>query len=188
VNLTIYPGALLHGAVSLPGDKSLSHRAALLAALAEGESNVDNFLFSGVSAAMLDALTLMGVEWGMDGACLRVRGKGIPGLQPPTTPLNCGNSATTIRLLAGALAAAGIPAVLDGSAGLRRRPMQRIAAPLSQMGVKITTTAGCAPLYLVNHPPECPTTPCRCQRPGEILPAACRAVANYNHLTSLDLT
>jgi len=148
LNLIIHPGAPLYGEVCLPGDKSLSHRAALLAAMSEGESRIENFLVSGVTEAMLSALTALGVTWELDGTCLRVQGQGTAGLKPPSVPIHCGNSATTIRLLAGALAAAGLPAVLDGSEGLRRRPMQRIVAPLRLMGVDITAQDGCAPLHL----------------------------------------
>ncbi len=153
--LTITPGYALQGeagsfgAAVLPGDKSLSHRAALFAAMAEGESRVKNFLVSGVTRAMLDALTALGVGWSLQGTTLTVQGIGLrlqPGL--PTVTLDCGNSATTLRLLAGALAAWGRAAVLDGSPGLRRRPMGRIIEPLQQMGVGIRAEQGCAPLTL----------------------------------------
>ena len=149
MNLTTYPSNGLHGSVEAPGDKSLSHRAALFAALAEGESRIGHFLVSGVTDAMLRALTALGVPWELTGTDLRVEGHGLRGFQAPAAALNCGNSATTIRLLAGALAASGAPAVLDGSAGLRKRPMGRIAEPLKQMGVRISTSEdGCAPLML----------------------------------------
>lgn len=148
MNLTVFPGNPLRGALSLPGDKSLSHRATLLAAMATGESRISNFLVSGVTRAMLAAITALGVEWELEGTSLRVDSPGIARWQSPATPIDCGNSATTIRLLAGALAAAGIPAVLDGSPGLRRRPMQRIVAPLQQMGVSIEAEQGCAPLRM----------------------------------------
>ena len=154
MNLTIYPSSSLQGVIrsqgagSLPGDKSLSHRAAILAALAEGESVVDNFQVSGVTRAMLEALTILGIRWELIGQRLTVQGKGWHGFQAPDRPIDCGNSATTIRLLAGALAASGIPAILDGSPGLRRRPMERIVTPLKQMGVDIQSENGCAPLIL----------------------------------------
>src|SRR5512133_437884 len=118
--LTVHPGKALRGVVDLPGDKSLSQRAVLFAALAEGESRIENFLVSGVTRVMLDALAAMGVAWQLEGDVLRVQGRGLRGLQAPAQPLNCGNSATTIRLLAGLVAAAGIEAVLDGSEGLRK--------------------------------------------------------------------
>ncbi len=148
MNLISSPGRPLQGTASLPGDKSLSHRAALFAALAEGESRIDNFLVSGVTNAMLEALSAFGVPWQLQDSTLIVQGSGFRGLQPPASPLDCGNSATTIRLLAGALAAAGIPAILDGSPGLRRRPMARIVEPLQQMGVSVQAEDGHAPLIL----------------------------------------
>jgi 3-phosphoshikimate 1-carboxyvinyltransferase len=151
--LTTSPGHALRGTLTVPGDKSLSHRTALFAALAEGESRVDNFLVSGVTGAMLRALTALGVDYDLDGTTLRVQGHGLGGLRSPAAPLDCGNSATTLRLLAGAVAAAGIPAVLDGTSGLRKRPMERIAAPLREMGVEIETAGGgCAPLVLSARP------------------------------------
>lgn len=151
MELTVTPGQPLHGTASLPGDKSLSHRAALLAALAEGESCIENFLVSGVTQAMLGALTAFGVAWELQGTTLRVEGKGLDGLRQALAlrrpvEIDCGNSATTLRLLAGAVAALGVPAVLDGSTGLRRRPMHRIVAPLRSMGASVTASDGCAPL------------------------------------------
>ena len=142
------PGRPLQGTAALPGDKSLSHRAALFAALAEGESCIENFLVSGVTHAMLKALAALGVSWQLKDSSLTVQGRGFRGLQPPAAHLDCGNSATTIRLLVGALAAAGVPVVLDGSPGLRRRPMERIVEPLLQMGVLIQAEDGRAPLSL----------------------------------------
>ena len=154
MNLIVTPGNPLRGEVAVPGDKSISHRASLLAALAEGESRIEHFLVSGVTEAMLRALTALGVPWRMEGNTLVVAGSGIAGLKPPSGPIDCGNSATTIRLLAGALAAAGIPAVLDGSPGLRRRPMERIVEPLQAMGVAIQAApGGGAPLSLGGRPP-----------------------------------
>lgn len=151
----VTPGSSLQGAVAqgspacVPGDKSISHRAALFAALADGESVFENFQDSGVTRAMLSALTCLGVEWQLNGMRLRVRGAGLRGLKPPAQPIDCGNSATTMRLLAGALAAAGTPAVLTGTPGLLRRPMQRIVEPLQAMGVDIQASeAGGAPLRL----------------------------------------
>ncbi len=146
LDLSVSAAAPLSGELRLPGDKSLSHRAALFAALAEGESVIGRFLVSGVTRAMLDALTALGVAWRLEGDRLTVTGRGLRGLATPAAPLHCGNSATTLRMLAGALAAAGTPATLDGSAGLRRRPMNRVTDPLAAMGVPVATADGCAPL------------------------------------------
>jgi len=141
----------LEGEVHLPGDKSLSHRASLFAALAEGESVIERFLVSGVTRMMLNALTSLQISWRLEGDTLVVKGRGLQGFREPASPINCGNSATTIRLLAGALAAAGTPCVLDGSEGLRKRPMERITEPLLLMKVPITATQGCAPLHLARR-------------------------------------
>ena len=149
MKLITTPGKPLLGDIALPGDKSLSHRAVLFAALADGESVIENFLMAGVTQVMLEALTSLGVDWTMQGSQLVIHGRGLGGLRLPAAPINCGNSATTMRLLAGALAAAGIPALLDGSPGLRRRPMGRIVAPLQAMGVPIQAShGGTAPLRL----------------------------------------
>lgn len=137
--LTVFPGQPLRGEVNLPGDKSISHRAALLAAMAEGESRMEHFLDSGVTRVLLDALSGLGIRWQLQDETLTVEGQGW---RIPATALNCGNSATTLRLLAGALAARNTAAVLDGSAGLRRRPMGRILQPLRTMGVAIDSADG----------------------------------------------
>ena len=149
MELIIKPGMPLQGSLILPGDKSLSHRAALFAALADGQSVIDNFLVAGVTQVMLGAISAVGVSWELRGSRLIIQGTGLSGLRPPLAPIQCGSSATTIRLLAGALAASGIPAVLDGSPGLRRRPMKRIVQPLHRMGVPIQASdGGFAPLRL----------------------------------------
>ncbi len=146
--LQIRPGRTLRGSVVPPGDKSISHRVILLAALAQGESRIENLLVAGVTRPMLRALMALGIPWQLHGTTLQVHSKGPLSWHAPTEVLDCGHSATTMRLLAGALAAAGIPAVLDGSPGLRRRPMRRVTEPLQRMGVPIYDTAGHAPLRL----------------------------------------
>ncbi len=154
MNLTVSPSTGLHGSTTLPGDKSISHRAALFAGMADGVSRIENFLVSGVTRVMLESLSAMGVAWSIDGNTLTVHGKGIRGLKTPDQPLYCGNSATTLRLLAGMLAATGVSAILDGSPGLRSRPMNRIVDPLREMGVPIEASKGCAPLVV--HRPDYP--------------------------------
>ncbi|MDH5508342.1 MAG: 3-phosphoshikimate 1-carboxyvinyltransferase, partial [Anaerolineae bacterium] len=155
MTLTVYPSTKLHGEISLPGDKSISHRAALFAALAQGESKVNNFLVSGVTSVMLENLELLGISYQLENTTLSIRSQGIHQLHPPKSTLDCGNSATTMRLLAGLLAAAGLPASLDGSPSLRLRPMSRIIDPLRLMGVPISgNSKGHAPLILHHRPPN----------------------------------
>jgi len=127
----------LRGNIKLSGDKSISHRAILLAAIAEGESRIQNLLVAGVTRKMLIALSELGVEWRLDGSNLIVTGRGLQGLRSPGKSLDCGNSATTMRMLAGVCSASGINVNLDGSPGLKTRPMSRIVKPLGDMGVII---------------------------------------------------
>lgn len=135
--------APLRGSVAVPGDKSLAHRVALFAALAAGDTEVGNYPDSGVTRAMRRALEALGVPSSLDGDVLRLSGGRR--FQPGVVAY-CGNSGTTFRLLAGALAATGTSATLDGSDGLRRRPMDRIAEPLRLMGADVSTSDGRAPL------------------------------------------
>lgn len=146
---TILPrSAPLLGSYRPEGDKSLSHRALLFASLAEGDSTIRRFLVGGVTRAMLRCLRALGVKWELDEAAhvLKVRGVGLHGFTTPDAPLDCGNSATTFRLLAGALAGAGVSCVLDGSEGLRKRPMARIIDPLRDLGAVIEAADNRAPL------------------------------------------
>jgi 3-phosphoshikimate 1-carboxyvinyltransferase len=155
MDLHVHPGNPLRGEISLPGDKSISHRAALFAALAQGESQIENFLVAGVTEVMLQALSTLGVQWELNENVLTIHGKGFSGLTSPSNQINCGNSGTTLRLLAGALAAANVPTVLDGSPGLRSRPMRRVVDPLQAMGALIDSTdEGTAPLTLGDRPSQ----------------------------------
>lgn len=148
MNLITTKSENLRGQIRLPGDKSISHRAALFAALAQGESRINNFLVAGVTKPLLAGLASLGIPWEINSNTLIVQGRGFAGWDTPVDVIDCGNSGTTLRLLAGALAAVGIPATLDGSPGLRRRPMNRIIEPLRKMGVGIIGIDGHAPLRL----------------------------------------
>ena len=146
--------APLRGSVAVPGDKSLAHRAALFAALAEGVSTIRNYPDSGVTRAMRGALEALGVPSVLEDGVLRVKGNGMRPFPNSGTTAYCGNSATTMRLLAGAVVATRSVAVLDGSEGLRKRPMDRIVEPLREMGADISSTGGCAPLRISPAPLE----------------------------------
>lgn len=148
MDCTVYPSSGLRGSISLPGDKSLSHRALLFAAMAEGTSKIENFLLAGVTRPMLKAMDQFGVKWEMMENTLVIHGKGIGSWKDADRIIDCGNSATTIRLLAGAMAANRCAGILDGSEGLRRRPMDRIVDPMQKMGINIHSTEGHAPLTL----------------------------------------
>jgi 3-phosphoshikimate 1-carboxyvinyltransferase len=145
MNLTVQMAERpLSGTVEVPGDKSLAHRAALFAALAEGVSEVSNYPDSGVTRAMRGALASLGVPSTLEEGVLRLSGNGLRPFPVSGAVAYCGNSATTIRLLAGAVAATGSTAVLEGSAGLRKRPMDRIIDPLRAMGAAVEGTPGVA--------------------------------------------
>ena len=141
----------LLGAISVPGDKSMSHRALLLAAIGEGSSTFKNWLPAGDTLATLAVIRSLGIsvatskksEQGWD---LTVSGAGLNGLRPLKDPVDCVNAGTCMRLLSGILAGQSFPSILDGSDQLRNRPMNRIIEPLSQMGARINSDGGRAPL------------------------------------------
>jgi 3-phosphoshikimate 1-carboxyvinyltransferase len=145
--LRIRPATGLRGWVRVPGDKSISHRALLLGALAQGDSHVSGFLPSGDCLATVHCLLALGIAVDeTDGTTLTIHGRGLHGLLPPSAPLDCQRSGTTMRMLSGLMAGQAFTSVLTGEAQLRRRPMERVAAPLRQMGAHVETTDGHAPL------------------------------------------
>lgn len=148
MNLIVAPSRALQGTVSLPGDKSISHRAIICGSLASGVSKFHNFLDAGVTRVLLNAMLQLGVRYTIENKVLLINSPGYKAFTPPYEPINCGNSATSMRLLAGLLAGLGIPSVLDGSEGLRRRPMSRIVQPLNLMGADIKANNGKAPLII----------------------------------------
>ena len=141
----------LIGSISVPGDKSISHRAIMLAALADGESTIRNWLPAGDTLATLGAMQSMGVEIEVFGKTvstwdLIVHGRGMSGLKQPDSSIDCRNAGTCLRLLSGIAAGQSFPVTLDGSEQLRRRPMSRITDPLRKMGASIVDNDGLAPL------------------------------------------
>lgn len=143
------PTHRIGGSLSVPGDKSVSHRALLLGSVAAAPIEVEGFLDSADCRATRTAVEALGVRVESIGNDrLRVTGPGPRGLRDPAQPLDLGNSGTGIRLLTGLLAGLGIKAELTGDASLRSRPMERIAAPLRQMGARIEATDGHPPIRL----------------------------------------
>ena len=150
LHLIVEASGGLRACLRVPGDKSISHRAIMLAALAEGDSVISGFLEGEDCLATLQAFRGMGVEISdpAEGRVV-VQGVGVQGLRAPASILDMGNSGTAMRLLCGLLAAQNFDSVLSGDASLNRRPMQRITDPLAQMGARIeTTSAGTAPLHI----------------------------------------
>lgn len=139
-------GGQLSGRIRVPGDKSISHRAVMLGAIAEGTTVVTGLLEGEDVLATIGAFRALGVRIeGPDQGRLRIHGVGREGLNPPRHVLDMGNSGTAMRLIAGLLAGQRFGVTLDGDASLRRRPMQRVADPLSAMGARLDTAPGGTP-------------------------------------------
>jgi 3-phosphoshikimate 1-carboxyvinyltransferase len=132
----------LRGTIAVPGDKSIAHRAVILSAIAHGRSRIVNLSGGDDNSRTVRAFRQMGAEIYRDGAAVCVEGKGWEGLHAPAAPIDCGNSGTTLRLLSGLLAGRPFRSELDGDASLRRRPMQRVIDPLSEMGARIRSRGG----------------------------------------------
>lgn len=144
----VTPCKRVAGAIVPPPDKSIAQRASLLAAIGDGTSRLVHYPSSADPLSTLRCLRQLGVGIEKDGNDLLVRGKGLDGFSPPAAPLDCGNSGTTMRLLAGLLAGQPFDSVLTGDASLRARPMERVAEPLRAMGAKIILNDGCAPMRI----------------------------------------
>jgi 3-phosphoshikimate 1-carboxyvinyltransferase len=146
---TIRPARRVSGVVHLPGDKSISHRYALLGALADGETVITRYAPGADCASTLACLRQLGVPLAHEQHIVRIEGRGLRGLWIPEAPLDCGNSGSTMRMLAGVLAAHPFEATLTGDASLSRRPMTRVAVPLRQMGATVLAPHGRPPLTIV---------------------------------------
>ncbi len=146
--VTIRPAQHLSGSLRLPGDKSISHRYAMLAAIAEGKSHFENYSTGADCASTLNCLRELGVHWERsNGNGIEIEGRGAA-LQAPTRPLDCGNSGSTMRMLSGILAGQSFSTELVGDESLSRRPMARIMKPLIQMGASITAEDERPPLHI----------------------------------------
>ena len=139
---TIQPARSICGEISVPGDKSISHRSIMLGSIAQGETRVRGFLRGEDNLATLNAFRAMGVGIDDDGETLSIKGKGLHGLVEPSDVLDCGNSGTSMRLMTGLLAGQRFFSVLTGDKYLRNRPMKRVIEPLGRMGAAINGRAG----------------------------------------------
>jgi 3-phosphoshikimate 1-carboxyvinyltransferase len=152
----VEPAARLQGELRLPGDKSVSHRALLLNAVADGPASVRGLSTGADVASTASCLRALGadIDAGAGEHACRVAGRGLHGLREPAAPLDCGNSGTTMRLLAGLLAGQPFTSTLIGDASLSRRPMDRVAEPLRRMGARAATgpfRVGGAPLRAIDY-------------------------------------
>ena len=138
----------VNGILELPGDKSISHRAVMFSALADGESEIFNCLMSEDVIATINAFRNMGTKFDIEKEKIIVWGNGFSGLTEPEHELDLANSGTTTRLISGILAAQKFPATIIGDESLSKRPMKRIITPLRQMGANITGNNNCLPLII----------------------------------------
>ncbi|MGA9710092.1 MAG: 3-phosphoshikimate 1-carboxyvinyltransferase [Candidatus Sulfotelmatobacter sp.] len=151
--IIVRPARNVRGGVSLPGDKSISHRYAMLAAIADGASRLENYSTGADCASTLGCLRSLGVKWERkDGAdnvdnVIEVQASGL-GLTAPSQPLDCGNSGSTIRMLSGIIAAQKFSSEMEGDESLSRRPMERVITPLTAMGAQIISQNGRPPLRI----------------------------------------
>ncbi len=140
----------LHGEVTIPGDKSISHRSVMFGSIAKGTTEIHNYLQGADCLSTISCFQKMGIEIENRGDIVLVHGKGLRGLSRPTEVLDCGNSGTTTRLISGILSAQDFDVTLTGDASIQKRPMKRIMEPLSLMGASIESINGngCAPLKI----------------------------------------
>ena len=140
----------LSGELTVPGDKSISHRSIMLGSIAKGTTAIRGFLQGADCLSSIACFRKMGVEIQNDGDLVTVKGLGLRGLKAPTDTLDVGNSGTTTRLMSGILAAQNFSCRINGDASIQKRPMKRIMLPLSMMGANITSELGndCAPLRI----------------------------------------
>ena len=168
--IAVSPARAVRGVLRVPGDKSISHRYALLSALADGRSTITNYAPGADCASTLSCLQSLGVRVERqaregEGATVTVFGNGVRGLSAPAAPLDCGNSGSTMRMMSGVLAAHRFDATLVGDASLSRRPMRRVMTPLALMGAAFTAAPGDKPpitirgadLKAITYEPDVPS-------------------------------
>ncbi len=140
--MIIHPVKKMNGIVEVPGDKSISHRAVMFGAIAEGTTEIEGFLPGADCLSTIDCFRKLGISISISGSHVTVEGKGLHGLSAPQGILDVGNSGTTMRLMSGILSGQAFDSVLDGDASIRRRPMGRIIKPLTMMGADISGADG----------------------------------------------
>jgi 3-phosphoshikimate 1-carboxyvinyltransferase len=138
----ISPARSISGSITLPGDKSISHRYAMIASIAQGDSRIRNYSTGADCHSTLNAMRALGVPVEENGTEVAIRGRGLDGLREPAADLDAGNSGSTIRMLSGILAAQPFPTRIGGDESLSRRPMARIIEPLARMGASISAREG----------------------------------------------
>jgi 3-phosphoshikimate 1-carboxyvinyltransferase len=144
----VRPAGNVRGTVSLPGDKSISHRYAMLAGIAQGPSRLENYSTGADCASTLSCMRALGVDWERkDGNVIEIQGRNRS-LTAPAGPLDCGNSGSTMRMLSGIVAGQAFNCEMVGDESLSRRPMERVIQPLSQMGARIESREGKPPLRI----------------------------------------
>ena len=136
----------LRGEITIPGDKSISHRGIMLGSLAEGDTHLHGFLEGADCLSSIACFQKMGIEIERDGSNVTIHGKGLHGLTKPSEILDAGNSGTTTRLMSGILAGQDFSSTITGDDSLRTRPMKRVITPLSEMGASIKSHDGCLPM------------------------------------------
>lgn len=142
----------LHGSLLVPGDKSISHRAVMLGAISEGETEISHFLTGEDCETTIKAFQALGVRIEQAGTNVRVEGQGLANLKAPAQPLSMGNSGTTTRLIMGILAGSSFSTTLIGDQSLQRRPMRRVSEPLKEFGGEVQLTAdGTLPATIIGH-------------------------------------
>ena len=153
-NIVVRPSGPLSGKISVPGDKSISHRAVLLGAIASGRTTIQGLLLGEDVLAMIQAFRSCGIHIEISNQKVVIEGRGLDGLKKPETPIDCGNSGTAMRLLMGILAGQKFSSVLVGDASLSNRPMDRVAEPLRKMGASIELSKSGTPPVKINPVPE----------------------------------
>lgn len=154
LDLSIERASSLKGEIHIPGDKSISHRAVMLGSIADGLTEITNFLQGADCLSTIDCFQKMGVDIQNKKDSVLIRGNGLHGLKQPNQILDCGNSGTTTRMISGILAGQSFSSELTGDSSIQKRPMNRVIAPLTLMGAHIESVNqnGCAPLLITGSP------------------------------------